>query len=94
MGLQYDRWGYRLIGIGDVELHYERRGLGSRLRRIGDLELGYETGTRGWFDDRPKYIMLPDGHSRLTAEKLLLVFFVLYEKHRREEEERKRREES
>ena len=58
------------------------------------MELSYETGTRGWFDDRPKYIMLPDGHFRLTAEKLLLVFFVLYEKNRREEEERKRREES
>ena len=73
------------------ELHYDC--LGSRLRWIGDMELGYETGTRGWFDDRPKYIMLPDGHSRLTAEKLLLVFFVLYEKNR-SEEERKRREES
>ena len=56
------------------------------------MELGCEKGVRGWFDDRPKYIMLPDDHSRLTAEKLLLVFFVLYEKNRREE--RKWREES
>jgi pSer/pThr/pTyr-binding forkhead associated (FHA) protein len=90
MELQYDQWGNRLRWVGDVELHYERWGLGSRLRWIGDLELGYEEGFRGWFDDRPKYIMLPDEHSQLSVEKLLLVFFVLYEKNRREEEQRKR----
>ena len=67
-------------------------GLGSLLRWIGDLELGYEEGPRGWLDIRPKYIVLPDEHSQLTVEKLLLVYFVLYEKHRREEEERRRRE--
>ena len=85
MELQYDQRGYRLKWIGDVELHYERRGLGSLLRRIDDMELGYEKVVRGWFDDRPKYTMLPDEHSRLAAEKLLLVSFVLYEKIRREE---------
>jgi hypothetical protein len=92
MELRYDQWGYRLKWIGDVELHYERRGLGSLLRWIDDLELGYEKGVRGWFDDRPKYIVLPDEHSQLSVEKLLLVYFVLYEKNRREEQ--KRREES
>jgi hypothetical protein len=89
MELRYDKWGYRLKWIGDVELHYERRGLGSRLRWIGDLELGYEEGARGWLDNRPTYIVLPDDHSQLTVELLLLVFFVLYEKNRREEEQRR-----
>ena len=91
MELRYDKWGYRLKWVGGVELHYERWGLGSRLRWIGDLELGYEEGSRGWLVSRPKYIVLPDEHSQLSVEKLLLVFFVLYEENRREEE-RKRRE--
>jgi hypothetical protein len=50
MELQYDKWGYRLKWIGDIDLHYERWGLGSRLRWLGDLELRYEEGTRGWLE--------------------------------------------
>jgi hypothetical protein len=72
-----------------IELRYDA--WGSRLRWIGDLELGYEEGIRGWLGDRPKYIMLPDEHSQLSVENLLLVFLVLYEKNRREEEEEERR---
>jgi hypothetical protein len=53
-----------------IELGYDR--LGSRLRWIGDLELGYEEGTRGWLDNRPKYIVLPDDHSQLTEEQFPL----------------------
>ena len=53
------------------------------------MELGYETGTRGWLDNRPKYIMLPDEHSQLTEEQLVLMFFVRYEENRREEEQRR-----
>jgi hypothetical protein len=64
-------------------------GLGSRLRSIGDLELRYEEGTRGWLDNRPKYLVLPDEHSQLTEENLVLVFVVLYERNRREEEQRR-----
>jgi hypothetical protein len=70
-----------------IALRYDR--LGSRLRWIGDLELRYEEGTRGWLDNRPKYVVLPDEHSQLTEEQLALVFFVLYEKNRREEEQRR-----
>ena len=53
------------------------------------MELGYETGTRGWLDNRPKYIVLPDEHSQLTEEQLVLMFFVRYEENRREEEQRR-----
>jgi hypothetical protein len=48
-----------------IELRYDR--LGSRLRWIGDLELRYEEGARGWLDNRPKYIVLPDEHSQLRG---------------------------
>ena len=68
-----------------IELRYDA--LGSRLRWIGDSEVRYDQ-----LGNRPKYIILPDEHSQLTVEKLLLVYFVLYEKHRREEVERRRSE--
>jgi hypothetical protein len=42
----------------------------SRLRWIGDLELRYEEGARGWLDNRPKYIVLPDKPSQLTEEHI------------------------
>jgi hypothetical protein len=76
MELRYDRLGSRLKWVGGVELHYDM--LGNRLRWIGDSEVRYDQ-----LGNRPKYIILPDEHSQLTVENLLLVFFVLYEMCRR-----------